>query len=189
MPNEIDSKLSGRYIYGIIPSVTGFQTTGIDGNPVYLIFYRDIAALVHSCHPKAYQSSNREQVENWLRQHQNVLDEALKHTNSLIPMSFDGIIDGSSISDPDDILKQWLQERYILIKDLLEQLSGCVEYGIKIYCSNEMLTAKVTKENPEIVGLKRSPYVNEQRDGISISKRVVSENPESGGGRVSNSRK
>lgn len=153
MPNEEDSKLSGRYLYGIIPGVADFQTTGIDGNPVYLISYRDIAALVHACHPKAYESSNREQVENWLRQHQNVVDEALRYTNSLIPMSFDGIIDGSSASNPDDVLKQWLQERYNSIKDLLKQLSGCVEYGIKIFCSDEILIEKVTKENPEIVEL------------------------------------
>jgi hypothetical protein len=148
-----DFNLSGRYIYGIVFGTDDFQTAGIDANPVYTILYRDIGALVHSCYPKAYESQDREQVENWLRQHQKVLDEALNHTNSLVPMSFDVIIDGSSSADPDNILKQWLEERYNPIKDLLEQLSGRAEYGIKIYSSVAMLTEKVTKENPDIIEL------------------------------------
>jgi hypothetical protein len=148
-----DTNMSGRYIYGIVFGGDDFQSTGIDGNPVYTVSYRDIGALVHSCPPNAYESTDREQVENWLRQHQKVVDEALKYTNSLVPMSFDVIIDGSSADNPENVLKQWLQERYTPLKDLLEQLSGRVEYGIKIYYSIEKLTEKVTKENPEIIEL------------------------------------
>jgi hypothetical protein len=148
-----DTQLSGRYIYGIVLGAKDFHTTGIEGNPVFTVSYGDITALVHSCDLKAYESDDREQVEKWLRQHQNVMDEALEYTNSLIPMSFDIIIDGSSAPNPDDVLKQWLKERYDRLKDLLEQFSGRAEYGIKIFCPNESLTEKVAKEDPEIVEL------------------------------------
>jgi hypothetical protein len=150
-PEEFN--LFGRYIYGIVFGANDFRTTGIDGNPVYTISYRDINALVHACNPKAYESQDREEVETWLRQHQKVLDEALEHTVSLVPMSFDVIIDGSSSAAPDDLLCQWLEERYGLIKDLLERFSGRAEYGIKVYGSVATLTEKVTKENPDIIEL------------------------------------
>lgn len=144
---------SGRYIYGIVSGTTNFEISGIDDNPVYLITHREIGALVHSCPPQPYESNDRNQVEKWLRQHQNVVDNALQYTDSLIPMSFDVIIDGSAAADPDDVLKQWLQERYDAIKGLLEQFSGRVEYGIKISGSIEAMTEKVTRENPEIIEL------------------------------------
>jgi hypothetical protein len=148
-----DTGLSGRYVYGIIFGTDDLETTGIDNNPVYTIFCRDIGALVHACSPNPYESTDRDQVEEWLRQHQNVLDEAFKHTSSVVPMTFDMIIDGSSAANPDDVLRDWLQERYSSIKSLLEQLSGRAEYGIKINCSIETLTEKVTQENPEIIEL------------------------------------
>jgi hypothetical protein len=145
---------SARYVYGIMHGADqNFNTFGIEGNQVYLIQYRDIGALVHACLPQPYQSGDRKQVENWLRQHQNVVAEALCHTDSLIPMSFDVIINGTSASNPDDVLRQWLQDRYNSIKDLLKQLSGREEFGIKIYGSPEELTAKVTEENPEVIEL------------------------------------
>ncbi len=160
MDNEIksalipgDSELSGRYIYGIVLGAIDFQTTGIDGNPVYIVSHRDISALVHACSPRPYQSNDRDQVGNWLRQHQNVVEEALKSAGSVIPMSFDIIIDGPASVNPDDVLKQWLQERYDSIKILLERLCGTAEYGIKIYYSIETITAKAVAENPEIAEL------------------------------------
>ncbi len=148
-----DNSLSGRYVYGIVLEADAFQTTGINDNPVYMIPYRDIGALVHACPSHAYESTDREQVEKWLREHQNVLDKAFKHTNSLVPMTFDMIIDGSSAANPDTVLEQWLQDRYEAIRKLLNQLSGRAEYGVKIYCSLEMLTEKVSKERPEIIEL------------------------------------
>ncbi len=148
-----DTRLSGRYVYGIVLETDDFQTTGINDNPVYMIPYRDIGALVHACPSHAYESTDREQVEKWLREHQNVLDRAFKHTSSLVPMTFDMIIDGSSAANPDTVLEQWLQDRYEAIRNLLNQLSGRAEYGVKIYCSLEMLTEKVSKERPEIIEL------------------------------------
>jgi hypothetical protein len=148
-----DTGLSGRYIYGIIFGTDELQTTGIDNSPVYTIFCRDIGALVHACAPNPYESTDRAQVEKWLRQHQDVLDKAFKHSSSVVPMTFDMIIDGSSATNPDDVLRDWLQERYSPIKSLLEQLSGRAEYGIKINCSIETLTETVTQENPEIIEL------------------------------------
>ncbi|HBE80152.1 MAG TPA: hypothetical protein DDW65_20575 [Firmicutes bacterium] len=148
-----DTGLSGRYVYGIIFGSDELQTTGIDNSPVYTIFCRDIGALVHACAPNPYESTDRAQVEKWLRQHQDVLDQAFKLTSSVVPMTFDMIIDGSSAANPDDVLQDWLQERYSPIKSLLEQLSGRAEYGIKINCSIETLTEKVTQENPEIIEL------------------------------------
>lgn len=148
-----DNALSGRYVYGIVLEADDFQFRGINDNPVYMIPYRDIGALVHACPSHAYESTDREQVEKWLREHQNVLDKAFKHTSSLVPMTFDMIIDGSSAANPDTVLEQWLQDRYEAIRKLLSQLSGRAEYGVKIYCSLEMLTEKVSKERPEIIEL------------------------------------
>ncbi|HBF39505.1 MAG TPA: hypothetical protein DDW50_19575 [Firmicutes bacterium] len=148
-----DAGQPGRYVYGIALGASDFRTAGIDGLPVYTISYSDIGAIVHMCPPNAYESTEREQVEKWLRQHQDVLDNAFKYTSSVVPMTFDMIIDGSSAANPDDVLKQWLQERYEALKNLLAQLSGKEEYGIKISCSLEMITEKVSKENPEIIEL------------------------------------
>jgi hypothetical protein len=150
-----DFNLFGRYIYGIVYGANDVHTAGIDGNPVYTIPYRDLGALVHNCHPKAYQSQDREEAETWLRQHQKVLDEALKHTDSLVPMGFDVIIEGSSSADPDDLLCQWLEKRYGSLKDLLDRFSGRAEYGIKVYGSVAMLTEKVSRDNPAIIELSK----------------------------------
>jgi hypothetical protein len=146
-----DPNLLGRYIYGIVSGGKKYvHFEGIDQAKVYLIWYKDVGILTHQCLPEPYQSQDRLQVENWLKTHQQVLDKATAEFGSLIPMSFDVIIDGSKDKNPDETVRQWLEERYEAITSLMEKIKNKVEYAIKVYSTSEMILEKAKLRNPAI---------------------------------------
>lgn len=150
-PGNADLTPAGRYIYGIgLGAKKNFKTKGIEDAEVYLISYKDIAAIVHKCPTVPYQTDDREIAAVWITKHQEVLDEAMMNFSCLIPMGFDVIIDGSSVKDPDTVVRSWLKDRYSAITDQMKRLSGKVEYGVKVICAGDVLTSMATK-NPEII--------------------------------------
>ncbi|HYH03226.1 MAG TPA: GvpL/GvpF family gas vesicle protein [Bacillota bacterium] len=155
----VQHSLSGLYIYGIILGDNSkpilFNPSGLDYQSVRIIWYRNIGAMVHDCPPEAYQSADREIVATWLRQHQEVLDKALARFPSVIPMSFDIIFKATSELDAEQVVVGWLESNYLKVMELLNNLVGKVEFGIKVVCSNDVLTQRAENANPAIQRLKK----------------------------------
>jgi hypothetical protein len=69
-----------RYIYSIAKMGTrvSLGEIGIEKTEVFTIPYKDIAAVVHSCQPLAYDTLDKAQAEEWVLSHSYVIDQAMR---------------------------------------------------------------------------------------------------------------
>jgi hypothetical protein len=149
-------QLPGRYIYGIgwgTPEQLNLR--GIDNTMVFGISYREITAVVHACNCRPYQSEQRDTALEWIKQHQVVLDEMGPLFKSILPVGFDIIVDGTLSADPDQLVRDWLAERYEQIMKLLQRLAGKLEYGIQAVIAKEKLILAARDSNPRIGELEQ----------------------------------
>ena len=148
-PGERDRQ--ARYIYGVIPRIEkdNFGPVGIMGNTVYSISYKEISALVHDCPPEPYQG-DEEEVKGWVAAHAAVVDAVWAEANTVLPMSFDVIVQGDEERSAEENVRKWLEEGYATLKAKLEEFSGKVELGVQILWDPAVITQRVAAENEEI---------------------------------------
>lgn len=150
----VENLPKGRYIYGIgygkAPQLT---VTGVEENRVYTIQFKEVNAIVHACEPAPYETADQTQAMTWIAKHQDVLDSYADHFQSIIPMGFDVIFDGSDVPNPDQLVNDWLEEKYSNILQIVEKLKGKFEYGIKAYAEVGSFTEKAKMKNGEIQSL------------------------------------
>ena len=141
----------GKYIYCIIKSKKpeNFGKIGINGNEVYSINYKDLAAIVSDT-----SNGSHEILKHGLV-HQKVVESVMKKF-TLIPMSF-----GQVPKTKEDV-KGFLSEHYLELKEMLEKFDGKIELGLK-------LSWKMEKKLENIV---------ESSDRIRILNKQVMANPE-----------
>jgi hypothetical protein len=148
--------LPGRYIYGIGWGTPGqLNLCGIDHTTTFGIHYQEITAVVHACNCQPYQSEQRDTALEWIKQHQAVLDEMGPLFKSILPVGFDIIVDGTLSEDPDQLVREWLADRYEQIMKLLQRLAGKLEYGIQAVIAKEKLTVAARDSNPRIGELEQ----------------------------------
>jgi hypothetical protein len=150
------AQLPGRYIYGIgwgTPEQLNLR--GIDHTTTFGIHYQEITAVVHACNCQPYQSEQRDTALEWIKQHQAVLDEMGPLFKSILPVGFDIIVDGTLAADPDQLVREWLADRYEQIMKLLQRLAGKLEYGIQAVIAKEKLTLAARDSNPRIGELEQ----------------------------------
>lgn len=142
-----------RYLYSV--ARTGHDamlgSIGIEKNNVYIITYKDIAAIVHACDAKPYKTEDKKLAEGWVLEHSYVIDQATKMFGTQLPFSFDVIIKGN-----DDAVKDWLCRDYENLAGELIRVQGTAEYSIQIYCDHAYLETLVLAKNHELVDLKNS---------------------------------
>ncbi len=136
----------GRYLYCIINSGAElfFDNIGIEDNEVYTIPHKDIAAVVHSCEAKPYETKDNEKVKEWILAHNYVIDHATKKFGTVLPFSFDAIIRGN-----DDAVKDWLGGSYEKLKGELERVENKAEYSVQIFCDHEKLKEMLMSTDQE----------------------------------------
>lgn len=122
---------------------------GIEDAKVYTVPYKDIAAVVHSCEAKPYETKDDEKAKRWIFTHNYVIDKATERFDTTLPFSFDGIIGGN-----DDTVKDWLSKGYEKLKRALERVRGKAEYTVQIFYLPEKLTEKILSEDQELKALK-----------------------------------
>ncbi len=114
----------GRYVYGIVETKEhlNFGKIGIGGagEPVYTVNHQDIAAVVSKT-PVAIFDPTR---ENALA-HEHVIETVMKN-HTIIPMSF------GTVFRTDDDIRQVLKSIYLSLKDVLNQMAGKLEFGLKV---------------------------------------------------------
>ncbi|HET7209351.1 MAG TPA: GvpL/GvpF family gas vesicle protein [Terriglobales bacterium] len=132
----------GRYVYGIVEAKesTTFGKIGIGGvgDMVYTVNYQDIAAVVSKTSVYIFDPTR----ENALA-HEHVIETVMKNY-TIIPMSF------GTVFRTDDDIREVLKSIYISLKDVLHQMSGKLEFGLKVNWDREQIVDELMRADEEI---------------------------------------
>src|SRR5436189_690916 len=132
----------GRYVYGIVETKEhlNFGKIGIGGagEPVYTVNHQDIAAVVSKT-PVAIFDPTR---ENALA-HEHVIETVMK-SHTIIPMSF------GTVFRTDEDIKQVLKSIYPSLKDVLKQMAGKLEFGLKVTWDRDSVVEELKRDHEEI---------------------------------------
>ncbi len=139
----------GKYIYGIIRSDTpmdyGMTGIGERQDRVYTVNYKDIGAIVSRSPVVKYQARRAE-----LMAHEKVLEEAMKHF-TILPVRFSTITE----SEDDSNIEKILERDYAKFSELLENIKGRKELGVKVMALSEDIFYKyILEKNEDIRTLK-----------------------------------
>lgn len=130
--------------------------TGVENEPAYVHVVDGLGAVVHDCPPEAYDTDEREQAEEWVTQHNNTIERAASEFGSVLPMTFD------TIFESEEGVRDFLTTYDDQIRTRLELLAGTEEYGIRIYCEEELLIDG-TKASADAGGTGGMEYFEEMK--------------------------
>jgi hypothetical protein len=137
-----DNRQEGRYVYGVISTrePVQFGKIGIGGlgELVYSVHHGDIAAVVSKT-PVFIFDPNR---DNALA-HEHVIESVMKQF-TVIPMSF------GTVFRTDDDIREVLKSIYPSLKDVLKQMEGKVEFGLKVTWDRDQIIEELKREDEEI---------------------------------------
>ena len=132
----------GRYVYGIIEAKeqTTFGKIGIGGagELVYTVKYQDIAAVVSKTSVYIFDPTR----ENALA-HEHVIETVMKNY-TIIPMSF------GTVFRTDDDIREVLKSIYASLKDVLHQMAGKLEFGLKVNWDRDQIIEELKRDDEEI---------------------------------------
>ncbi|HKU20298.1 MAG TPA: GvpL/GvpF family gas vesicle protein [Terriglobales bacterium] len=142
VPPESASAEGGRYVYGIIeakqPLSFGKMGIGGTGEPVYTAHFQDIAAVVSKTAVYIFDPTR----ENALA-HEHVIETVMK-THTIIPMSF------GTVFRTDDDIREVLRSIYVSLKDVLKQMEGKLEFGLKVNWDRDRIIEELKDADEEI---------------------------------------
>jgi Gas vesicle synthesis protein GvpL/GvpF len=132
----------GRYVYGIVQTKErmDFGKIGIGGagESVYTVNYMDIAAVVSKTGVAIFDPTR----ENALA-HEHVIETVMKNY-TIIPMSF------GTVFRTDDDIREVLKSIYASLKDVLKQMSGKLEFGLKVNWDRDQIIEELKQQDEEI---------------------------------------
>ena len=132
----------GRYVYGVIeakdPMAFGRVGIGGAGEMVYTVKHGDIAAVVSKTSVFIFDPTR----ENALA-HEHVIETVMK-THTIIPMSF------GTVFRTDEDIREVLKSIYPSLKDVLKQMAGKLEFGLKVNWDREQVIDELKREHEEI---------------------------------------
>jgi hypothetical protein len=143
-PRSIDTApgQGGRYVYGVIHADQsmefGKMGIGGQGEMVYTVNYQDIAAVVSNTSVYMFDPTR----ENALA-HEHVIESVMK-SHTIIPMSF------GTVFRTDDDIREVLKSIYPSLKDVLNQMAGKLEFGLKVNWDRERIIEELKHEDEEI---------------------------------------
>jgi hypothetical protein len=133
---------AGRYVYGIVQSKdpASFGRSGIGGSSetVYTVNYQDIAAVVSNTSVYIFDPTR----ENALA-HEHVIETVMKNY-TIIPMSF------GTVFRTDNDIQEVLKSIYPSLKDVLHQMSGKFEFGLKVNWDRDQIIEDIKSDDEEI---------------------------------------
>jgi len=132
----------GRYGYGIVqakdPVTFGKVGIGGSGEMVYTVNYQDIASVVSNTSVYIFDPTR----ENALA-HEHVIETVMKNY-TIIPMSF------GTVFRTDDDIREVLKSIYPSLKDVLHQMAGKLEFGLKVNWDRDQIIEDIKQEDEEI---------------------------------------
>ena len=133
---------AGRYVYGVIESkdTVTFGKIGIGGSgeAVYTVNHKDIAAVVSKTDVFIFDPTR----ENALA-HEHVIETVMK-SHTIIPMSF------GTVFRTDDDIREVLKSIYASLKDVLKQMAGKVEFGLKVNWDRDQVVEELKRDDEEL---------------------------------------
>jgi hypothetical protein len=136
------SQQEGLYVYGVIESRTGvnFGKSSIGGvsEDVSTVHYGDIAAVVSRTPVFIFDPTR----DNALA-HEHVIETVMKNY-TIVPMAF-----GTVFRTSEDI-KEVLKSIYPSLKDVLRQMTGKLEFGLKVTWDRDRIIEELKREHDEI---------------------------------------
>jgi hypothetical protein len=142
-PSPVSSpQQEGRYVYGVIQARDSatFGKTGIGGSGelVYTVHHGDIAAIVSKTAVFIFDPTR----ENALA-HEHVIETVMK-AQTIIPMSF------GTVFRTDEDIREVLKSIYPSLKDVLKQMEGKLEFGLKVTWDREQVIDELKRDDEEI---------------------------------------
>src|SRR5437879_2149968 len=132
----------GRYVYGIVQAKDhmNFGKVGIGGagEMVYTVNYLDIAAVVSKTAVPIFDPTR----ENALA-HEHVIETVMKNY-TIIPMSF------GTVFRTDSDIREVLKSIYSSLKDVLKQMAGKLEFGLKVNWERDQIIEELKQGDEEI---------------------------------------
>lgn len=156
-----------RYVYCIILArkEQNFGPIGINGEEVYTVHYKDIAAVVSNSVDKKY-----EVLEQGIT-HQKVVEMMQKDFCS-VPMGF------GQVSTEEDV-KAFLNEDYYKLKGILDKLENKLELGLKVMWKMDAILREIVSSNDRIrilnKQIKSKPGDSTYQLRIELGKMVAAE--------------
>jgi hypothetical protein len=142
VPTLSEGRDEGRYVYGVIQSKESitFGRIGVGGTGelVYSVNHGDIAAVVSKTAVFIFDPTR----ENALA-HEHVIESVMKQY-TIIPMSF------GTVFRTDDDIREVLKSIYPSLKDVLKQMEGKVEFGLKVTWERDQVIDELKHEDEEI---------------------------------------
>ena len=136
------SQQEGLYVYGVIESRAGvnFGKSSIGGvsEDVSTVHYGDIAAVVSRTPVFIFDPTR----DNALA-HEHVIETVMKNY-TIVPMAF-----GTVFRTSEDI-NEVLKSIYPSLKDVLRQMTGKLEFGLKVTWDRDRIIEELKREHDEI---------------------------------------
>lgn len=144
------SKEEGRYIYGIIAADQRreFGAIGIGerGDVVYTLPYQSVAAIVSRSPIVKYAVTRDNSMA-----HARVVEKAMEEY-TILPVRFCTIAE-----EEETIVEKVLKVRYQEFTDVLGEMKGKIELGVRVRWTNlDAIFAEVVEENKEIQSIKEA---------------------------------
>jgi hypothetical protein len=133
----------GRYVYGVIEShgqqgSFGHSNLGGGSEEVYTVHHGDLAAVVSRA-PVFIFDPTRDNV----LAHEHVVEAVMKN-HTIIPMSF------GTVFRTDDDVRAVLKSIYPSLKEVLGQMAGKLEFGLKVTWDRDRIMEELQHEHHEI---------------------------------------
>ena len=132
----------GKYIYCIIQygRAADFGTVGIGecGSRVYTISFQDLSAVVSDSPVKRYSVSRENLIS-----HERAIEEAMK-IHTVLPVRF------ATIAESEDKVKKILEREYNRFVDLLKNMEGKKELGLKAVFKEDIVYKEILANNDGI---------------------------------------
>ena len=148
---------------------------GIEGSTVYQIAFRDLVVLLHNCEPQPYNSSNEQQLLEWVLRHEEVVEEVSGIYSNVLPFAFNTIVtSGDKEKNAIGNLLQWFEGNYTSLKTKLDRIRGKKEYVVKIFMDCRQLTAEIMVNDEELKALKENVVASSKGKSFFIKEKISS---------------
>lgn len=163
------------YVYAITtPHPQQELGVGIDDRSLEVVAAPgEVAAVVHEHRGGPFQGED-DDVRRWVVQHSHVVEQVAEATGSVLPVSFNVIVQHADDDPARQRLHRWLRENAESLATRLAQLRGRVEFRIEItldsgvvaqdHPETESIRAEIDSRAPGVQRLLRKQLQNRERE-------------------------
>lgn len=164
------------YIYCITEKAPEFSPALEEGDKdIYFISHKGLYAVVSEVLSDEFSEdmlkknlNDMEWLESRIRTHERVIEKVMEQS-AVIPFKF------ATIFKTEDNLKAMIDNYLDEFRDILKQLEGQEEWGVKIYCDMEKFKTAVVKKDEQILrveekisssGVGRAYFLNKKKEEL-----------------------